>query len=93
MVCHMPKNEEEYDGTSPIYDHTKDKYMWNPDKVLNYNPETQRYKVIFVQTEKEVTRLSLLFKWENKAKFEFRKYLCEKRRNNVDQFIFILFIR
>ncbi len=81
------KNEEEYDGTSPMYDHTTDKYMWNPVKVLNYNPETQRYKVRFVQTEKEVTRLSLLFKWENKAEFEFRKYLCEKRRNHVDQFI------
>ena len=81
------KNEEEYDGTSPMYDHTTDKYMWNPVKVLNYNPETQRYKVRFVQTEKEVTRLSLLFKWENKAEFEYRKYLCEKRRNHVDQFI------
>ena len=81
------KNEEEYDGTSPMYDHTTDKYMWNPVKVLNYNPETQRYKVRFVQTEKEVTRLSLLFKWENKTEFEFRKYLCEKRRNHVDQFI------
>ena len=81
------KNDEEYDGTSPMYDHTTDKYMWNPVKVLNYNPETQRYKVRFVQTEKEVTRLSLLFKWENKAEFEFRKYLCEKRRNHVDQFI------
>ena len=81
------ENEDEYDGTSPMYDHTTDRYMWNPVKVLSYNPETQRYKVRFVKTEKEVTRLSLLFKWENRTEFEFRKYLCEKRRNHVDQFI------
>lgn len=41
-------NEEEYDGTSPVYDHTTDKYIWNPVKVLKYNPEIQRYKVRFV---------------------------------------------
>ena len=81
------KNDDEYDGTSPMYDYTTDKYMWNPVKVLSYNPENGRYKVRFVKTEKEVSRLSLLFKWENKDEFEYRKYLCEKRRNHVDQFI------
>ena len=81
------ENDDEYDGTSPMYDHTTEKYMWNPVKVLSYNPDNLRYKVRFVKTEKEVSRLSLLFRWEDKGEFEYRKYLCENRRNHVDQFI------
>ena len=46
----------------------------------------EKYNINYphVAIEKEVTRLSLLFKWENKTEFEFRKYLCEKRRNHSE---------
>ena len=80
-------NTEEYDGTSPMYDYANDKFMWNYVKVQGFDKEKLKYKVKFFHTEKEVSRLSLLFRWENQEEFDFRKYLCEKRRNRVDQFI------
>jgi len=48
-----------------------------------------KYKVIFLHSDqiKYVSRLSLLFFNENRAEFEYRKYLCEKRRSNVDEFL------
>jgi dynein heavy chain len=36
---------------------------------------------------KEVARLSLQFQNENRKEFEFRKYLCEQRREHVTEFI------
>lgn len=81
------KNQEEYDGTSPMYDYANDKFMWNYVNVQGFDKEKLKYKVKFFHTEKEVSRLSLLFRWENQEEFDYRKYLCEKRRNRVDQFI------
>ncbi len=58
-------------------------------KVLDYDEEKMKYKVCFLHSDqvKYVSRLSLLFFNENRGEFEYRKYLCEKRRSNVDEFL------
>ena len=64
-------NTEEYDGTSPMYDYANDKFMWNYVKVQGFDKEKLKYKVKFFHTEKEVSRLSLLFRWENQEEFDW----------------------
>lgn len=54
---------------------------------MGYNEETQRYVIRFEinDKEKEVTRLSLKFKIEDRKEFEYRKHLCEDRRAHVSE--------
>jgi hypothetical protein len=78
--------DSEYDGTSPMYDYANDKFLWNYVTVLSYDPAKLKYRVKFLHTEKDVSRLSLMFRWEDQNEFDYRKFLCEKRRARVDQF-------
>ncbi|MCQ2815733.1 MAG: AAA family ATPase, partial [archaeon] len=78
-------SEETPHALSPMYDYMQEKFMWNPAYVLDYLKDKMKYKIKFLTTEKEVPRLSLVFIWEVRAEFDYRKYLCEKRRTNVDQ--------
>lgn len=81
------ENTKDYDGISPVFENND--YVWRQVKVLDYDEEKMKYKVIFLHSDqiKYVSRLSLLFFNENRAEFEYRKYLCEKRRSNVDEFL------
>lgn len=81
------ENTKDYDGVSPVFENND--YVWRQVKVLDYDEEQMKYKVIFLHSDqiKYVSRLSLLFFNENRAEFEYRKYLCEKRRSNVDEFL------
>lgn len=80
-------NTKDYDGVSPVFENND--YVWRQVKVLSYDEEKEKYKVIFLHSDqiKYVSRLSLLFFNENRAEFEYRKYLCEKRRTTVDEYI------
>lgn len=81
------ENIKEFDGISPVFENND--YVWRQVKVLDYDEEKMKYKVIFLHSDqiKYVSRLSLLFFIENRSEFEYRKYLCEKRRSNVDEFL------
>jgi hypothetical protein len=78
---------EKEHGKSPMYDSKKEEYIWNNAFVLDYYPETKKYKIKFSFTTKEVPRLSLYFLWEDQDEFRYRKFLCTERRENVDQFL------
>jgi len=81
------ENTKDYDGISPMFENND--YVLRQVKVLDYDEEKMKYKVIFLHSDqiKYVSRLSLLFFNENRAEFEYRKFLCEKRRSNVDEFL------
>jgi hypothetical protein len=80
-------NTKDFDGVSPVFEGND--YVWRQVKVLGYDEEKEKYKVIFLHSDqvKFVSRLSLLFFNENRQEFEYRKYLCEKRRTAVDEYI------
>jgi hypothetical protein len=81
------ENTKDYDGISTVFENND--YVWRQVKVLDYDEEKMKYKVIFLHSDQDkyVSRLSLLFFNENRAEFEYRKYLCESRRTNVDEFL------
>jgi dynein heavy chain len=82
-----PEDEKEY-----LKNFIKDanEYLWLPCTVLEYNPETQKYRIKFdikgKSITKDVARLSLQFHGENRKEFEYRKSLCEQRREHVFEF-------
>lgn len=79
--------EKSYDGSSKIY-HENDYVMRNV-KVLSYDEKQMKFEIMFLHSDAKVfvSRLSLLFFCENAKEFEFRKEICEKRRDHVDEFL------
>ena len=80
-------NNKDFDGLSPVFQNNE--YIWRKVKVLDFDEVNLKFKIIFLHSDqiKFVSRLSLLFFDEDKSEFEYRKYLCEKRRTAVDEFL------
>eukprot|EP01022_Parablepharisma_sp_SALTPOND_P021165 TRINITY_DN4086_c0_g1_i1.p1 TRINITY_DN4086_c0_g1~~TRINITY_DN4086_c0_g1_i1.p1 ORF type:complete len:4151 (+),score=615.43 TRINITY_DN4086_c0_g1_i1:13469-25921(+) len=71
-------------GVSPVYDGTG--YMWQPVKILGYEPSCKKFRVVVIETgqEKLVARLSLMFYEEDHELFNARLQECRERRENVE---------
>ena len=56
-------------------------------KVEGYDPEAQKFHIYFHDdnTKKTVSRLSILFKTEIESEWNYRKFLCEQRRDRNDE--------
>lgn len=71
-------------GTTPVYDNKI--YVWKPCSVLAYDINSKKFQVLVISTQQKkwVTRLSLLFYKENKAKFDLRLETCKKQQKEVE---------
>lgn len=86
--CKLQNREN--DGRSPTY--YEGSYLLSPVKVDFYDEEQMKFQVTFTKfkdSKKFVQRLAIHFYDEDFSEWKYRKFLCEQRRDKIDDLILL----